>query len=134
MYPSETQLWHTTEEGGSASVPVPQYVPDLLPDDFLGKWSRQYFLRDGLVEFKGRHYRPLIDPRYKPTIYKKQADEKVSQEVKSYRARVKEEKSDVMAQVTEAELDGAHHMGGRYVAKRRPHLFFDGSTSSWLAQ
>ncbi len=43
-----------------------------------------------IIELDGR---PLIDLRYVPTVYKKQADEKVSREIKAYRARIKDEKA-----------------------------------------
>lgn len=43
-----------------------------------------------IIELDGR---PLIDPKYKPAVYKRQADEKVSREIKAYRALLKEEKA-----------------------------------------
>ncbi len=42
-----------------------------------------------IIELDGR---PLIDPRYVPSVYKKEANQKVSLEIKAYRARIKEEK------------------------------------------
>jgi hypothetical protein len=52
-----------------------------------------------IIELDGR---PLIDPRYAPAVYKKQADEKVSREIKAYRARIKDER---MARNAEVIID-----------------------------
>lgn len=69
-----------------------------------------------IIELDGR---PLIDPQYKPAVYKKEADEKVSREIKTYRARIKEEKAERNAKVISQMVGAARELATQPRGRRR---------------